>query len=434
MTAAGVYLVAGVALLLAVLLPGVLTRFAMSAPVVLVGLGMLIGLLPLPAGVNLDPVANRSLIEHLSEVTILVALMGVGLALDRPLRLRDRGSWRRWSPTWRLLAIAMPLTIAAVALLGWWGLGLAPAAALLLGGALAPTDPVLASDVQVEGPQVGNVEEIDERDEVRFALTSEAGLNDALAFPFVHAALLLATAGSVATWGLRWVAYELIARIALGVLAGFLVGRGLAAVAFRSPRRSLRLAERGEPLLVVAALLTAYGFSELVHGYGFLAVFVCAMTLRAADPSHAYHESMHGVVERLEQLLTLALLLMLGLALTHGLLTYLDWRGVLLALALVLVIRPLAGLVALSIAAERHGTPVLTHGERWVTAVFGVRGIGSIYYLAFAAGQATFLDERWLWSTVAFTIVLSVLLHGIAATPVMAWLERRRESTTTPTP
>lgn len=428
MTSSAVYLVAGLALLVAVILPGILTRFALSAPMVLVGLGMLIGLLPLPAGFSLDPVTNRFAVEHLSEVTILVALMGVGLALDRPLRLRDSGSWRRWTPTWRLLVVAMPLTIAAVAFLGWWSLGLAPAGALLLGAALAPTDPVLASDVQVDGPQVGEEGDIDERDEVRFALTSEAGLNDGLAFPFVNAALLIATVGPVGVWGLRWLGWDLVGKVALGVGAGYVVGRVLAAVAFRAPRRSLRLAERGEPLLVVAALLTAYGVSEVARGYGFLAVFVCAMTLRAADPSHHYHEAMHGVVERLEHLLTLSLLLLLGLALTNGLLTDLDWRGILLAAALILVIRPLAGLAALSLPSRHRQTALLTPGERWVTASFGVRGIGSIYYLAYAAGHASFADERWLWSTVAFTIVLSVLLHGVAATPALGWLERRREA------
>lgn len=428
MPPAAIYLIAGVALLIAVVLPVALTRFAVSAPMILVGLGLLIGLLPLPPGSTLDPVRNRTLIEHLTGVTILVALMGVGLALDRPLSLRDRGSWRRWSPTWRLLLVAMPVCIATVALLGWWALGLAPAAALLLGAALAPTDPVLASDVQVEGPRVETEDEIDERDEVRFALTSEAGLNDGLAFPFVHAALLVATAGSVATWGLRWVAWELIGKVVIGVGVGFVIGKLLATGAFRAPRRSFRLAERGEPLLAVAALLTAYGLAELIGGYGFLAVFTAAMTLRAADPTHGYHEAMHGVVERLERLLTLILLLLLGLAMTQGLLADLDWRGILLAVALIFVIRPLAGLLALGVRARgSEDAGGLTVGEHWVTACFGVRGIGSIYYLAYAAGHASFPDERWLWSTVTFTIVLSVFVHGIAVTPVLAWLERHRE-------
>ena len=121
-----------------------------------------------------------------------------------PLRWRDRGSWRAWSPAWRLLGIAMPLTIGAVALLAWGPLGVAAPAALLLGAALSPTDPVLASDVQVEGPTLeGEADEIDEEDEVRFALTSEAGLNDGLAFPFVYAAIFLASVGPVSQWGLE---------------------------------------------------------------------------------------------------------------------------------------------------------------------------------------------------------------------------------------
>jgi NhaP-type Na+/H+ or K+/H+ antiporter len=120
-----------------------------------------------------DPLAHPKVTEHLTEVGVIVALMGAGLKIDRPL------SRKGWASTWRLLATAMPLTIAAVALPGRWWTGLVPAAALLLGGALAPTDPVLASDVQV-----GELtDQEDSEDEVRFALTSEAGLNDGLAFP-----------------------------------------------------------------------------------------------------------------------------------------------------------------------------------------------------------------------------------------------------------
>jgi sodium/hydrogen antiporter len=195
MTADLTFLVAGLALLLAVVLPELVSRWALSAPIVLVAVGMVIGFTPLPDGMPLDPQENRAVIEHVTELTVIVALMGVGLALDRPLRLRDRSTWAAWSPTWRLLAVAMPLCIASVALLGW-AFGLAPAAALLLGAVLAPTDPVLASDVQVAGPTTGD-EEAEEDDDVRFSLTSEAGLNDGLAFPFVMAAVLLATEGSV---------------------------------------------------------------------------------------------------------------------------------------------------------------------------------------------------------------------------------------------
>ncbi len=419
MTADLVYLVAGGTLLLAVVLPDLLHRWAISAPMVLVGVGMLLGLTSLPDDLPLDPQANRAAIEHVTELVVIVALMGVGLALDRPLKLRDPSSWGRWGVTWRLLAIGMPLTIAAVALLGW-AAGLAPAAALLLGAALAPTDPVLASDVQVAGPQTGD-HEVDESDEVRFSLTSEAGFNDGLAFPFVYAAILVATEGSVWHWGLEWLGWYLLAKVLIGVAAGIVVGRLLAAVAFRSRSDALRVAERGESLLALAALITAYGVAEVAHGYGFLAVFVCAMTFRSAERSHDYHAAMHEVVERLERLLTLFVLLVLGIALTRGLLAALDWSGVAIGLGLILVIRPLAGWVSLSL--RRPGDkPCLERGERWAVAFFGVRGVGSIYYLAYAGKEDSILAADTLWSTVAFTIVTSVLVHGVLSGPVMSRL------------
>jgi NhaP-type Na+/H+ or K+/H+ antiporter len=426
-----VYLLAGAALLLAVVLPTALRRAAISAPIVLLLVGALIGLLPLPEGVAFTPIDNRGFVEHLTEFTVIIALMGVGLALDRPLDLRRLESWRRWGAAWRLLGIAMPLSIAGVALVGWWVAGLAPAAALLLGAVLAPTDPVLASDVQVEGPtplQEGNEDEIDESDEVRFALTSEAGLNDGLAFPFVYAAIFLASVGPFAEWGLRWFGWELVGKVVLGLAIGLVVGWVLARTAFRSPTPSLRLAETGEPLLAIAAVLLSYGTAEVAGGYGFLAVFVCAMTLRSAERGHRYHAAMHDVIERLERLLTLVVLLLLGVAMTNGLLRNVPWESVVLALLLVFVIRPGAGLVALGFHRStcRIGDHVLTGAERLATSFFGVRGVGSLYYLAYATGLADFGDHQVLWSTVAFTIALSVLVHGVTATPAMRWLERTR--------
>jgi NhaP-type Na+/H+ or K+/H+ antiporter len=314
---------------------------------------------------------------------------------------------------------------------------------LLLGAALAPTDPVLASDVQVEGPAVDGTgdsgtdddealgEPVDEKDDVRFALTSEAGLNDGLAFPFVTAAVLMASAGglsSIGSWGLHWFAWDLVGKVVVGVAAGVAVGWVLARIAFRSSRRSLRLAEQGEPLLALAALVMTYGFSQLVGGYGFVSVFACGMTLRAAERNHNYHRSMHEVVQRLERLLTLLILLMLGMSMTKGVLGELDWRGVVIALALVFVVRPVAGWASLRLRAREAGLPGgLGRKEMLATAFFGVRGIGSLYYLSFAAGEHAFADERWLWSTVAFTILLSVMVHGTLATPVMRYLERRRD-------
>jgi NhaP-type Na+/H+ or K+/H+ antiporter len=422
------YLVAGLAILLAAILPSTLSRLAVSPPMVLLAAGIVMGRLPLGNDEFFDPVENHAMIEQVTQFAVLLALMGVGLALDRPLRLRHPRDWRRWSATWRLLLAAMPLSIGAVWLLGWWGLGLAPATALLLGAALAPTDPVLAGDVQVGGPDVASASdhESDERHEVRFALTSEAGLNDGLAFPFVYAAIFLLEKGSSLSWVPRWVAWELVGKVVVGFLVGAFVGWLLAKLAHRARRASLRLAEQGEPLLALAALATSYGAAELVGGYGFIAVFCCGMAMRNAARSSEYNEKMHGVVERLERLLTLLVLLCLGMAMSHGLLAALDWRGVLVGVVLIAVIRPLSGTAALLPFARRgHG---MNARERWVTAFFGVRGVGSLFYLAYAAGQADFSDLRWLWATIAFTIGLSVIVHGVVAKPAMGWLELRRRA------
>ena len=444
MTAAA-YLIVGGALLAAVLLPRALSRVRVTAPMVLVGVGMVIGALPLGDGLPLDVVDDGELVTHLAEATVLVALLGVGLALDRPLRLLDRATWRAWSPTWRLLAVAMPLTIGGVALLAG-GLGLAAPTALLLGAALAPTDPVLASEVQVAGPtQEGDPDEIDETDEVRFALTSEAGLNDGLAFPFVWGAILLAVAagsGEVSdavhesVW--RWLAWDLVGKIVIGVAAGIAVGWVLGRVAFRAPSRHLRLSEIGEPLLGVAAVALAYGVAEAAHGYGFLAVFVAAIVIRGVERDHDYHRHMHETMQQLEHLLTLVVLLGLGIMLTDHVLAAADWRAVVIALAVVFVIRPLSGLVAFVGHRTERGHQGLDSRERLVTAFFGVRGVGSIFYVAFASTHALFPELRWVWASVGLAIVLSVVVHGRLAGPAMAWQERssahRRGMRGDPTP
>jgi len=147
------------------------------------------------------------------------------------------------------------------------------------------------------------------------------------------------------------------------------------------------------------------------------------MTFRSAERSHDYQAAMHDVAERLERLLTLFVLLVLGIALTRGLLNALDWRGVAIGLGLIFVIRPAAALISLSLHRPGHRDD-LTTGERWAIAFFGVRGVGSLYYLAYASKEDSVLAADWLWSTVAFTIVASVLVHGVLSTPVMKRLGR----------
>jgi NhaP-type Na+/H+ or K+/H+ antiporter len=396
----------GVAILLAAVLPRVLAERPLSLPIVHLALGAaafaLIRDLPTP-----DPLAGDAVVERLSEVVVVISLMGAGLRLDRKV------GWRSWEMTWRLLAIGMPLTIAAVALLGWVVLGLAPAAALLLGAVLAPTDPVLASDVQVEGPGEGD----DEDDEVRSTLTAEAGLNDGLAFPFTNLAIAVAAGGS---WFGGWLLEDVVLKLTVGVVVGVVGGRALAWLAFRSPPAT-SLARSADGIVALGATLAVYGVAEVAHGYGFLSVFVAALVLRAAEQQHELHSVLHDFADALERVGSVVLLLLLGGAVARGALGPLGVDGALVALALVLVVRPLAGWLALL-----GGRP--SRRERAVVAIFGIRGMGSVYYLAHATGQAGFPEADRLWAVTLAAIVASVVLHGATAGAAL-WrtdLERAR--------
>ncbi|WP_405055736.1 cation:proton antiporter [Kribbella sp. NBC_01505] len=401
----GLYLVAGLALLMGAVLPRLLSRYAVSAPIAFLGGGMLLGLVV--DRTHLSPIAEPEITKHLAELTVIIALMGVGLAIDRPISLLH------WGATWRLLFIAMPAGVAALTGVGWL-LGLAPATALLIAAVLAPTDPVLASDVQVGGPSTGEDAELDEEDDVRFALTSEAGLNDGLAAPLVYLAVFLVTKNFSPV---EWIAWDVVGKTVIGVAVGFGAGWLLGRMTFSARAASLRLADAREPVLALAMTLGVYGLTEVAHGYGFIAVFVAALTLRAAERSHDFHNELHDFIGELEHILTWSVLLLLGVAVTAGLLKPLTWSGVLIGVLLVVVVRPVLGRLSLI----RSG---LSRTEAWATAAFGVRGVSSIYYLA-AVGMHFRSELPWLWATLGFTVVLSVVLHGVAATPVMRFLERR---------
>lgn len=408
----GIYVAAGLGILLAAVLPPVVHRRPFSLPMVFLVAGAAVTLLPFDVPV-VDPVRDRVWVEHVTEVCVIVSLMGAGLAIDRPF------GWRAWAGAWRFLGVALPLTIAAMGVLGWWLMDWPPAVALLLAAALSPTDPVLAAEVRVGEPTSGEDEEDEE--EVRFTLTSEAGLNDGLALPFVLAAIALATAagdGWSSDWIGHWLLGDVLLRAVVGLIAGVAVGRLLGWLFFRSPHA--RLSQQMEGFTALGATFTAYGITELVHGYGFLAVFVAACTIRAAERSHGYHQVLHGFSEQIERLLTAVLLFLLGGYLVADGLSVLGPREALLGIALIVVIRPFAG------AAAQLGFPSARR-ERAVTALFGIRGIGSLFYLAYALGEgpfARYADE--LWAVAAFTILASVLLHGATATPVIRYLDERR--------
>ncbi|OLF16305.1 cation:proton antiporter [Actinophytocola xanthii] len=409
--AAVVYAAAGTATLGAALLPRLLGRAPVSMPMVFLGVGALaftvIDPLPTP-----DPVHNASFVLHLTELCVIISLMGAGLALNRPV------GWRRWGTTWRLLGITMPLTIVVVALLGWWLLGLGLAAAVLLAAALAPTDPVLATEVQVAEP--AEQPESDE-DEVRFALTSEAGLNDGLAFPFTYAAVAMSLVGvAPAGWLPHWLAVDVVWRLGAGVLIGLLIGWGLRKLFFAAPSERFRLAEHAEGFVALAATFLAYGAAEAAEGYGFVAVFVCACTIRAGERAHGYHRVLHQYVEQIERMLTVLVIFLLGGAAATGLFAGTSWRDILVAALILVVVRPVASLLGLV------GGGVGPR-ERTAISVFGVRGVGSVFYVAYGVGAGDFADEQTIWRIVGLVIVGSVVLHGITATPVMRLLDRKRE-------
>ena len=414
-TAAVVYVAAGAATLAAALLPRLLGRAPVSMPMVFLGVGAVVfAFVGPPRGP--DPGEHAAITLHLTELCVIISLMGAGLALGRPVGLR------RWATTWRLLGITMPLTIAAVAVLGGVLLGLGVAAALLLAAAIAPTDPVLATEVQVAEP----TEDPDgDEDEVRFALTSEAGLNDGLAFPFTHAAVAISLAGvAPGGWLAHWLAVDVLWRVAAGVLVGLGAGWLLRKLFFAAPSERFRLAEHAEGFVALAATFLAYGAAEVVEGYGFVAVFVCACTIRAGERSHGYHRVLHQYVDQVERMLTVLVIFLLGGAAATGLLAGTTWREVLVVVLVLVVVRPAASLVAL--AGGSAGAR-----ERGVIAVFGVRGVGSVFYVAYGLQAGDFAAADQVWRVVALVVIGSIVLHGVTATPVMRRLDRLRDGSVT---
>ena len=396
---------AGVLIALVAWLPLALRRLPLSLPIICVGLGAAIFALP-QVTLNPLPMNYPEITERFTEFVVIIALMGAGLKIDRLFHIR------RWAVTWRLLVVAMPLSIAAIAFLGVWA-GLPLTAAILLAASLAPTDPVLAADVQVGPPRSGA------EDEVRFGLTSEAGLNDGLAFPFVHLAIALCLATtSGEPWLVDWLTFNVLWEIGAGVVGGWLVGRLFGWLTFRVPGET-RLARTGDGLIAISATFVSYGLTEMIHCYGFLAVFVTALTFRHAHRDHEFQREMHDLTEQVERLAMMVLLLLFGGALVSGLLAPLKWVDVLLAIVILLLVRPLAGLVSLA------GFKV-SFAEKLTLAFFGIRGVGSIYYLAYGFNHAPFDGAERLWAIVGLIVLLSILLHGLTVTPIMRKLDRHR--------
>jgi NhaP-type Na+/H+ or K+/H+ antiporter len=417
------------ALLISMVLSGsLLKRLPLSTAMLYLAIGIALG----PAGWELlrpNPLLHSQFLEHLSEMAVVISLFAVGLKLGLPI------TDRRWRFSLRLVMISMTVTVGLIALIGVYGLGLPVGAAILLGGILAPTDPVLASDVQVESA--------DDRDALRFSLTGEGGLNDGAAMPFVLLGLGLLGLHDIGAFGWRWLTIEVLWAIPAGTLLGVALGTliGKLVVYLRSRQReSLDLDE----FLALGLMALTYGVAELAAANGFLAVFAAGMALQRVkgrnipnragvavassepaqagdvDPARASESMMQGVRgfnEQLERIAEVTVVLAVGAMLSF---VPFDVGVLLFVFVLFAVVRPLSvwlGLLGSRTAAD----------QRRLIAWFGIRGIGSVYYLMFAIshGLPSPLAERFI--TITLTVVTaSVVLHGISVTPLMALYSRRK--------
>ncbi len=427
----------GLLLVLMALGATVLSRLPLSTGMLYLAVG--IGVSPL----GLDwlfatPLAAAKLLEHLTEVVVLLSLFTAGL------KLRSGLEDRRWLLPVRLATVSMLVTVGCITLVGWGLMGLPLGAAVLLGAVLAPTDPVLASDVQVQKPT--------DRDELRFALTGEGGLNDGTAFPFVMLGLGLLGLHDLGAGGWRWwaidLAWAVCAGLGVGAALGIAVGRLVLYL-----RREHEEAVGLDDFLALGLIALAYGLALLLKGYGFLAVFAAGVALRqlvqsqsqtpdesrkavekaavlpdgdvadsiAVDPKHAPAYMAHAVLgfnEQLERIGEVAAVVVIGAllwAVPWGLAAQHWWFVPLLLLG----VRPLSAAVGLA------GTPMLP-AQRHMVGWFGIRGIGSLYYLTYAInhGLPPDLAQQLVALTLA-VVVASIVVHGISVTPLMALYEKR---------
>ena len=387
---------------------------AFSASLIYLGLGVGSAVAIEVLGIGwLSPIGDAELLERVSELAIVIALFATGLKLDRPL------TWESWSSVARLLALAMPLTIAAVALFGSAVMGLSLGSALVLGAILAPTDPVLAGDVGVGPPG-----DEDER-EPNFSLTGEAGLNDGLAFPFLFLGLFVAEEGGsdwLVSWLLADVLYAVLAGLAIGAVGGYL----MSATAVELRKREL-LGAHFDGWLAVPAVLLLYGATEIAGAYGFLAAFAGGVGFRHYEHGHEYNRRVHDGAETVEKFGELAVILLIGSMVGTAGLAAPGISGWLLVPVLLVLIRPLS--VAASLA--RSGLPA---AERGFIAWFGVRGIGSLYYAAVAVVAGVLPSEEMetvVWTALA-CVMVSIVVHGLTATPVSRRMTAAQERAAPP--
>lgn len=415
------YLIAGVMLVSVALVGSIVDQLPLTLAVMYLGGGMALG--PWGAGLlDVDVLRDAGLIERLSEAAVVLSLFGAGLRLRIPLF--DRG-W--WVPL-RLAFVSMTITVGLVAAVAWWLLGLSPGLAILLGAILAPTDPVLAGEVQVRDPW--------DRDRLRLGLTAEAGLNDGTSFPFVLLGLGVMGLDELGPGGVRWIAVDLVGTTVGGVAIGALVATAIGRVVLHLRRRYSHGVGL-DAFLMLGIVAVAYGGATMIHASGFLASFAAGVFLRrierrelgdgpvgdeldrvpdeeaAVDENHAPAYLARALLdsnEQAERIAELGLVVVIGAMLAS---VPFDAAAIWMVPVLIVLVRPLAVAVGLI------GAGVTSHQRRLI-AWFGLRGVGSLYYLAFALERGvTGVEADLLASLTLATIAGSVLIHGVSVTPLL---------------
>lgn len=355
---------------------------------------------------SIDLLKYSELTEHLTELAILISIISAGLKINRVM------SWRKWKDTWLLLCVTMPITILLMTVISMYLLQLPLAVGLLLAALIAPTDPVLASDVQV-GPPGSETEH-----DVRFALTSEAGLNDGLASPFVHLALIVAAANISNYSYIQWIQFDLLWKISSGIIIGSLIGYVTAKVILK-PLRQMKMKDG---FIIIALCFLAYGATQLVFGNGFVGVFVAAHVFRHYEHNHHFHRTLYDFAEQFERLIIPILLLLMSIVIYQGLFNHLTWCEFFLALIFLLFIRPLSAFIGLVKSKTNYYNQL-------VIGIFGVRGIGSFYYLAYALNHSQYFNSYGLqlWRITILIVLMSVVLHGMSASLVFKTLSTTKK-------
>ena len=431
------FVLAGVVFIAVALGGSVLKRLPVTGAVLYLAIGAAVG--PLGLGlVRLDPINDAGLLELLTELAVIVSLFTAGLKLRAPIRSP------RWRRPIRLAFVSMAATVGLIAVVGSVGLGLPIGAAVLLGAVLAPTDPVLASDVQVEHPT--------DHDELRFTLTGEAGFNDGTAFPFVMLGLGLLGLNELGELGGRWVVVDLAWAVTGGLVVGAVLGTIIARIVLYL-RRTHREAVGLDEFLCLGLIGLSYGVALLLGTYAFLAVFAAGLAVRriertttdagsaggddeairrpalGEDPAEVAVDEAGGAAfmasellafnERLERIGEVGVVVIIGaLASTTPVPVELAWFAPLLFL----VVRPVA--VAVGLVGAGASGPLLA-----MIAWFGIRGIGSLYYLSFAIVHGVNGDDGTrLVGLTLWIVVISIVLHGVSVTPIVRRYEAWRDA------